>query len=334
MENKIKVSVLIATYNSAKTIKKAIDSVLNQTFKDFELIVLDDGSTDNTKDVIYSIKNDKIVYIHQENKGIAFSRNELLKDAKGDYVIYLDSDDYMEPNTLEKLILKADENDCDAVVCNYRYVFEDGSKQDIVFKSFDNKSVENDSYILLDVMPQPWNKIVKRKIMIDSGLKFPDGLVFEDLCFYSCLMPYLKNISMIDDVLINYVQLGSSIMSEAKAIKKTIYDFDKVIKIINDYYQNNYRNKYNKELEGLFALNAREIIDGIFKNKNIDINEKEKAISSILNTINKEYPKWYKNQYYLERFIDKNIVYKVKRRIIDMLLAREKYEIILGDIVK
>lgn len=328
------ISVLIASYNAANTIKRAIESVLNQTYKDFELIVLDDGSSDNTKDVVCSIKDDRIIYIHQENKGIAFARNVLLKEAKGDYVIYLDSDDYMDSNTLEKLISKASEKEYDAVVCNYRYVFDDGATKDIKFKPFDDKNIEKDSHILLDVMPQPWNKIVKRKAMLDSNLGFPNGLVFEDLCFYSCLMPHLNSVAMIDDVLINYVQLKSSIMSEAKAIKKTIYDFDKVVSIINDYYRKNYSNKYKKELEGLFALNAREIIDGIFKNKMADIDEKEKAISSILKTLNNEYPKWYKNKYYCERYKDRNIIYRIKRRIIDMLLAKEKYKIVLGDIVK
>lgn len=334
MENNKKVSVLIATYNSDKTIKRAIDSILNQTFRDFELIVLDDGSTDNTKEVVTSINDQRITYIYQDNKGIASSRNTLLHNAKGEYVIYLDADDYMDNTTLEKLIDKANENDYDAVVCNYRYVYEDGSTKDIIYPNFDNKNLKNNPELLVTIMPQPWNKIVKRQIMLDIGIKFPEGLVFEDLCFYSCLMPRLTKVAMIKDSLINYVQLTSSIMSEAKSIKKTIYDFDKVIEIINIYFDTNYHGLYKEELEGLYILNAREIIDGIFKNKNVNKDEKEKAISSILNTINKIYPKWYDNKYYKDRHYSKGFIYRMKRKTIDKLLSKGKYKLVLEKVVK
>lgn len=334
MGKDIKVSVLIASFNSESTIKRAINSILRQTYEEFELIVLDDGSTDNTKDVINSITDTRLKYIYQDNEGIASSRNRLLSEAKGDYVIYLDSDDWMESNTLERLINKANESDCDAVVCNYRYVYEDGLTQDVSFPSFDKKNMKNRPSLLLDVMPQPWNKIVKRKAMIDSNISFPNGLVFEDLCFYSCLMPRLNNVSMIEDCLINYVQHKTSIMSEAKSINKNIYDFDKVVEIIKNYYAKEYPNKYQKEVEALFVFNAREIIDGIFKNKNVSIDEKEKAISSVLNTINNTYSNWYRNEYYCKRNNTKGFIYCIKRRIIDKLLAKEKYKIVLEKVIK
>lgn len=334
MENNIKVSVLIATYNGAKTIKRAIDSVLNQTFKDFELIVLDDGSTDNTQETINLIKDERIKFIRQENKGIASSRNRLLSEALGDYVIYLDSDDWMENNTLEKLVNKVKEGNYDAVVCNYRYIYEDGSSKDIIYKSFDNKNMRDYPELLVKVMPQPWNKLVKKQAMDNSNISFPDGLVFEDLCYYSCLMPHLNKVAMIEDCLINYVQLSSSIMSEAKTIKNTIYDFDKVIGMIDDYYNNNYQGLYVEEKEGLFVLNAREIIDAIFANKNVMISEKEKAIHSLLNTINNKYPNWYQNKYYKEKLKNNSIIYKMKRKTIDKLLVNGKYRFVLEDIIK
>lgn len=147
-------------------------------------------------------------------------------------------------------------------------------------------------------------------------------------------MPHLKNVAMIKDSLINYVQLNSSIMSEAKSIKKTIYDFDKVIEIINKYFDINYHNLYKEELEGLYILNARELIDGIFKNRNVSKDEKEKAISSILNTINKIYPKWYDNKYYKERYYSRGFVYRTKRKAIDKLLSKGKYKLVLEKVVK
>ncbi len=104
----MKISVLIPTYNCSQYIDEAIKSVLNQTFQDFEIIVVDDGSTDNTKDVVK--KYDRVKYIYQEHKGIPATRNRLLTEAKGDFIAFLDSDDYYTPDKLEKQLKYLEEH--------------------------------------------------------------------------------------------------------------------------------------------------------------------------------------------------------------------------------
>lgn len=99
-----KVSIIIPTYNRALLLKKAIESVLKQTFKDYEIIVVDDGSTDNTREIVHSYSLPKIKYIYQENKGRSNARNKALKIAKGQYIAYLDSDDMFLPDKLERQI--------------------------------------------------------------------------------------------------------------------------------------------------------------------------------------------------------------------------------------
>ena len=96
------VSVIIPTYNRETLIRKAIDSVLAQTYRQWEIVVVDDGSEDNTKDVVLSYKNENIFYIYQENRGIAAARNTGIKNSRGSFIAFLDSDDYWRPNKLEK----------------------------------------------------------------------------------------------------------------------------------------------------------------------------------------------------------------------------------------
>ncbi len=94
-------SVIIPTYNRRDFLKKAVDSVLNQTFKDFELIIVDDGSQDNTKELVYSYQDDRIIYIYQENKGPSGARNTGIKKAKAEWLCFLDSDDWWDKKKLE-----------------------------------------------------------------------------------------------------------------------------------------------------------------------------------------------------------------------------------------
>lgn len=328
------ISVLIPVYNGQETIKKTINSVLEQTFSDFELILVNDGSNDDTETIIKDFKDKRIRYFYKENKGIADTRNFALSKAEGKYIAFIDADDWMEKTALELLIKKARETQAEIVVCDYRYVYENGTTHDMHSTDFKITSVANHKSLLVEVMPQPWNKLVKKEVFDNSKLSFPTGLVFEDLCFYSCLMPSIKSIVKLNEVLINYYQVGTSIMASAKKIRKTTYDFDTVIARIDQHYKEHYDSVYQKELEGLFALNARELIDGIFKNKVSENTEKILVIHSILNTINKNYPAWYKNSYYTRKYAKYKKSFRIKRRVIDWLLAKGEIKLVVERIIK
>jgi glycosyltransferase involved in cell wall biosynthesis len=111
------ISVIIPTYNRAHLIKRSIDSVLSQTYKNLELIIVDDGSTDNTKEVIDSINDERLVYIKQKNQGASAARNKGIDIAKGKYIAFNDSDDVWHLDKLEKEITKLKENNADVVFC-------------------------------------------------------------------------------------------------------------------------------------------------------------------------------------------------------------------------
>ena len=114
------ISVIIPTFNREKTILRAIDSVLSQTYKDIELIIVDDGSTDNTKDIVESIDDIRIKYIFQKNSGAAEARNTGIKNAQGKYIAFQDSDDYWYPDKLEKQLAYLEDNEADIVFCKLK----------------------------------------------------------------------------------------------------------------------------------------------------------------------------------------------------------------------
>jgi len=129
-----KVSVVIPTYNYGKYIEKAIDSVLAQTYKDFEIIVVDDGSTDNTREIIETKYEDKVRYFYQENKGAPAARNRGIEKSKGEYLVFLDADDYLAPSSLEDRvsILECD-GDFAWVYSKWQYVDTNGNVQNKAF---------------------------------------------------------------------------------------------------------------------------------------------------------------------------------------------------------
>ncbi|OGO23190.1 MAG: hypothetical protein A2144_11185 [Chloroflexi bacterium RBG_16_50_9] len=118
-----RVSVVMPTYNRAHFIAETVQSVLGQTFADFELIVVDDGSTDNTKEVIGSLKDPRIRYIYQENRGVSAARNTGIRTASGEYIAFQDSDDIWLPQNLELKVRRLDARPDIALVCSDAYIF-------------------------------------------------------------------------------------------------------------------------------------------------------------------------------------------------------------------
>ena len=124
-----KVTLIIPVYNSEKYIGKCLDSILNQTYTNFEILVVNDGSKDNSQKVIEEYQNkypDKIIAINQENKGVSKTRNESIKKASGDYIMFIDNDDFLDSDYIETFITEAEKGDYDVVLGGYRRPNENG----------------------------------------------------------------------------------------------------------------------------------------------------------------------------------------------------------------
>lgn len=172
-------SIIVPVYNVEKYLDKCLASISEQTFKEFECIVVDDGSPDNSNDIIdrYVNKDQRFKVIHQKNMGISAARNAGLAIAQGDYVAFVDSDDYISNEYLEKFALKIANTDADIVICGFIEVLKDSQKT-VCFEAPSTEVIKQN--ILADICPSyPWNKCYKKYLF--ENIRFPVGKIFEDL---------------------------------------------------------------------------------------------------------------------------------------------------------
>jgi glycosyltransferase involved in cell wall biosynthesis len=215
MENKIKISIIIPVYNTEQYLRQCLDSVINQTLKNIEIVIVNDGSTDNSLNILqeYQKKYSHIKVINQINKGYSEVRNIGLQNTTGDYIGFVDSDDFIEENMFEKLINKAIETNADIVSCNYYMVYNKNKKEEI--RAADNSKqieiLENSSYrftgaesVLLDEA-FVWNRIYKRNFLINNNIKFDkDAFFMEDTLFHRKALICSTKIVYIKDILYFY----------------------------------------------------------------------------------------------------------------------------------
>ncbi|NGU66465.1 glycosyltransferase family 2 protein [Clostridium perfringens] len=177
----IKVSILIPVYNTEKYLRKCLDSVINQTLKEIEIIITNDGSTDNSEYIIneYIKKYDKIIYTKQKNSGLGATRNKGIELANGEYIAFLDSDDWVDNDFYEVLYKEAKKYNNDLVVSSYLNEFKDKTILT------DNKSKDRIGYLRNILSGNEagfsWNKLYKRELIIDNNLKFPLRGYFENV---------------------------------------------------------------------------------------------------------------------------------------------------------
>lgn len=183
------VSVIIPVYNVRPYLIEALDSTLSQTYKNLEIIIIDDGSTDGSRAICdaYAEKDDRVVVIHQENKGLSAARNMGLDRMTGDLVAFLDPDDAYDPSFIEETVAAMMRTDADLIVCRFTVHRTTGTLHDHrsmrVFPSIEAGLLDRESALraLVDgrINFGTWNKLYKRDLW--NGIRFPDGHVYEDI---------------------------------------------------------------------------------------------------------------------------------------------------------
>ncbi len=217
MENKeIKVSVVMPMYNADEYICPALDSIVNQTLKEIEIICIDDGSTDHTLDVVkkYQEEDDRIRIVTESNAGQSVARNKGIIRARGQYVAFLDADDFYESTMLEKLYLEAVRCDLDITVCEYdvynnkRSRFEesiDGEYSRLLVAGEVISKNKYPDYIFQCMTGYVWNKLFKNSFLKEKQLTFaPELYVFEDVLFVLMAISLAERIGKCDGVLVHH----------------------------------------------------------------------------------------------------------------------------------
>lgn len=237
--NKDLISVIIPVYKVEKYIKKCVESVLNQTYENYEIILVDDGSPDNCPNICdeYAKLNKKIKTYHKQNGGLSDARNYGIERSVGEYITFIDSDDFVQNTYLEVLYTNIKKNDCEVSACSH-FVLYNNSKinlNKIVEKKYDKNTAMKDLlYGYIDT--SSWAKLYKREIFND--IKFPVGKIFEDTATTYKIFDKCKNIYVTTEQLYNYVIRENSITTSKFNKKK--FDLINVSIEMHDFIKKNY----------------------------------------------------------------------------------------------
>lgn len=254
----IKVSIIVPIYNSERTLERCINSILEQTFTNFELLLINDGSTDYSALICdkFTKQDKRIKVFHQNNQGVSYTRNIGLEHAAGEYIYFIDADDWIEPDILERMVISM-ENGNDLVICGYNRIIM-GSEENyrcetITCESALNKDLKGfmegfSVYYNQGIVHALWNKLYKRDIIHQNSIKFDKYISLgEDLIFNMNYIKKCNAVSMVSAPLYNYIiyQNNQSLSTQynPKRLETQIMIHERIIDLLKYFNVYNDSNK-------------------------------------------------------------------------------------------
>lgn len=280
----INISIIIAVYNVSKYLNKCLDSVIKQKGDDIEIIIVNDGSTDNSLNIckLYEKKDRRIKIITEKNKGLSAVRNIGFKNSKGKYIWHIDGDDYLDDNSVD--IIRNYIDKYDIIFFDFLYFDEKSGNR---IKMIDSKKYDNKESRYILSHPVIWNKVFKRELF--EGELFPENCTYNDIYLIPSLVSKTKKIIYLNKCLYNYVYRSNSLSNSR------IYNLKDMLFCLNNN-KGRLEKEYPMEVECLF-INYLLFIPMIKL-----VKEKAKFNPKCNNKILKEiYPKYYKNKYWNNR---------------------------------
>ena len=287
----IKISIIVPFYNVENYIEKCLQSLVNQTLEDIEILLVNDGSQDNSemiaKQFVEKYPN-KIIYLKKENGGLSDARNYAIPYAKGEYIAFLDSDDYVETNMYEEMYHKAKQEDLDYVECDFLWEYPDKTLES------KGKQYSNKKEMFLYTRVVAWNKLIKREIVQNNHLEFPKGYRYEDVEFFYKLLPFIHHYGIVQKPFIHYVQRENSISNVQNTRTKEVIDV--LGHVITYYKTNNLFEEYKEEIEYTYARYI--LCSSMLRMVMIeDKKERKEIIQFAWKSLNTQFPNWKKNLY-------------------------------------
>ena len=321
------ITVVLPIYNVEKYLPKCIDSILEQSYKNLEILLINDGSTDNCEEICKQRArlDSRIKIIKQENQGLSEARNTGIKNATGDYICFVDSDDYIHKDFVKLLFEDIVKNNSDISVCDFWYVNENGDKWT---KREKKASIYTNIEAIKDILigrketeVMTWNKLYKLSLFKDNKIFFPKGKLHEDKFTTYKLYYYASKVSLISEKLYYYLQRENSIMGSKFNIRRL-----DAIEAVNETIAFCKKNdiKMENELEAYEAMTKIYIIDNMIR-ANFDRKEINKLIKEVKVKKNN-----YKKNNYIGRKMKLGIfilnenyrMYKIALRIFDLMRKR------------
>ena len=307
--DKCKLSIIVPVYGVEKYIDKCLESLVKQSLKEIEIIVVNDGTKDNSQKIIdkYVKKYpDKVKSYIKENGGQGSARNYGLKKATGEYIGYVDSDDFVEKDMYKKLYNKAKENNYDIVVCGNYNVSEDYQNKSIdTFINGYSTDLENIFFGKMAV----WNKIYKRDILIKNKLKFKEKVWYEDLAFTLKAIMNSNNFAFVNEPLYDYLIREGSTMNNSN-VQRNLEILDAFDDILS-YIKHNKKEEYFSKIE--FLAIDHIYISAIVRVLKADADNevKRETINKLIDYMNTSFSNYKNNKYINTLSKNRKIIYKL-----------------------
>ena len=257
----VKVSVIIPVYNVEEYLGECLNSVVNQTFEDIEIICVNDGSTDNSLEILndYALRDNRIKVLTQENKRQGAARNLGMDKSSGVYVYFMDSDDYIDLNTIEKLYDNAVSNNSDIVVSKIARFTDDGDKIDYSIPGFDFetqfKNVDFNDFTfnykdikqyVLNRSFAPWMKLFKKDFLLENNLQFKEHIAYEDVLYHVQTFLKADRISFSPNFFYYYRNNPTSTMNTSE----NGLDIFKIVDFVQQYLiENDFMDEFREEFD-------------------------------------------------------------------------------------
>lgn len=309
-----KLSIIIPFYNVEAYIERCLSSVEHQTYRDFEVIVVNDGSPDNSDKIVerFVSRDSRFKYYTKPNGGLSDARNFGMKYAKGDYIAFLDSDDYIDLDFYEKLMDRAFSTDADMVEADFIWEYDHKKVKDI-------SKVKDKKRILIDIRVVAWNKLYKRSLIKKLGVTFSKGLRYEDVDWCYKIVPYVKRFETVHDTYVHYIQRSTSI---ANTQNEKVRDIYQILKNVIVYYkEKKLYKKYRQELEYIMM---RYIFGSSFL-RTIHVPDKKLRKEILMEgyeLLYSYFPNWRKNHYLKTEKGLKNTYFKTMNQVTYLIYAK------------
>lgn len=299
----VKVSVIVPIYNSEKYLKKCIDSLVSQTLSDMEFILINDGSTDSSDSIINSYNDSRIKYFKRSNHGIGATRNFGIDHANGEFIGFLDSDDYVEPDMYEKLYNECIDRNLDIVICDH--FIENGSNISVKnFIDFNDTSLDDMPSLLLDINLAPWNKIYSKRIL-SSDTYYPVGVKYEDTPWVALMFSRASKIGKLNEPLYHYIVHDNS---QTTVVDERVFDIFKITDLLFESLGNNEKIKSSVDDLVIYLITIYTISQRYLKNRK----DRNKFIDYAFDYLNKKIPNFKKCNYFKKRNKLKGFIEKSK----------------------
>ena len=298
------ISIIVPVYNAEKYLKKCLDSLVNQTKKELEFILINDGSTDKSEEIIKTYKDKRIKYFKNKNQGIGKTRNFGIEKSSGKYLMFLDSDDYFSNDACEILYKEAEKEKADLIVFDY-YRVEKGNLNEVKIESFNATNIKADSSLLLKINLGPCNKIYKTDLIKNNGIKFEESLKYEDTLFVVKAIYNAQKIIKLNRFL-HYYMIHEK--SETTVRDERVFDILKIVDKIRKYLKNDKSIKETVDKLTVQILTNYTNQQRYQSDKNIAM----KFIDSAFDYLSENVPNYKNNKYYSGRSFVKRTIEKSK----------------------